>query len=184
MNRSTEIIILLVLFIVCFSVIVTNHYNQLLDDNKALIIERDNYKDIAENSVSYNGEPVPFSSDDYLLLSKLVEAEAGDQDYKVKLFVASVVMNRIVADDFPSNINDVIFHKGQFEVVTKKIEERLMIDCEPSRASLRASWEVLHKGSVLPSRVVVFYDKDCTEPWVNSLPRYCEAGGMVFSYIK
>ena len=184
MKRSTEIIILLVLFIVCFSVIVTNHYNQLLDDNKALIIERDNYKDVAENSVSYNGEPVPFSSDDYLLLSKLVEAEAGDQDYKVKLFVASVVMNRIVADEFPSNIHDVIFHKGQFEVVTKKIEERLMIDCEPSKASLRASWEVLHKGSVLPSRVVVFYDKDCTEPWVNSLPRYCEAGGMVFSYIK
>ena len=184
MKRSTEVIILLVLFIVGFSVIVTKHYNQLLDDNKALIIERDNYKDVAENSVSYNGEPVPFSSDDYLLLSKLVEAEAGDQDYKVKLFVASVVMNRIVADEFPSNIHDAIFQKGQFEVVTKKIEERLMIDCEPSRASLRASWEVLHKGSVLPSRVVVFYDKDCTEPWVNSLPRYCEAGGMIFSYIK
>lgn len=182
MKRSTEIIMLLVLFIMCFSV--TKHYNQLLEDNKVLIEERDNYKEIAENSVSYNGEPVPFSSDDYLLLSKLVEAEAGDQDYKVKLFVASVVMNRIVADEFPSNINDVIFQKGQFEVVTKKIEERLMIDCEPSRASLRASWEVLHKGSVLPSRVVVFYDKDCTEPWVNSLTRYCEAGDMVFSYIK
>ena len=63
MNRSTEVVMLLALFIMCFSV--TKHYNQLLDDNKALIIERDNYKDIAENSVSYNRETVPFSSDDY-----------------------------------------------------------------------------------------------------------------------
>ena len=49
MNRSTEIIFSLVAVTVCFMMIIVSHYNQLLEDNKVLIEERDNYKDIAND---------------------------------------------------------------------------------------------------------------------------------------
>ena len=51
------------------------------------------------------------------LLAKLVEAEAGDQDFQGKCLVVDVVLNRVESEDYPNTITDVIMQKYQFSSV-------------------------------------------------------------------
>lgn len=52
------------------------------------------------------------------LLAQLIEAEAGNQDFYGKCLVADVVLNRVDDEYYPDTIEEVIFQKGQFGVVT------------------------------------------------------------------
>ena len=45
-------------------------------------------------------------------LAILVRAEAGNQSFEGKRWVAAVVLNRVESKDFPDNIHDVIFQKN------------------------------------------------------------------------
>lgn len=42
------------------------------------------------------------------MLAQLIEAEAGNQDFKGKCLVADVVLNRVASDKFPDTIEEVI----------------------------------------------------------------------------
>lgn len=53
---------------------------------------------------------------DMELISQLVEAEAGNQDLRVKRLVACVILNRLESDEFPDTVEEVIFQKKQFSV--------------------------------------------------------------------
>lgn len=52
-----------------------------------------------------------FSEEDYNNLLRIVEAEAGGEDEKGKILVANVVINRVMDEDFPDSITEVIFQK-------------------------------------------------------------------------
>lgn len=57
------------------------------------------------------------SSQDYELLTRIVEAEAGICDLKGRILVANVILNRVRDDEFPDNITDVVYQKSQFSPV-------------------------------------------------------------------
>lgn len=61
---------------------------------------------------------------DAILLSRLIQAEAGNQDAEGMCLVADVVMNRVRSDRFPNTIEEVIFQEGQFGVVTDGVLEK------------------------------------------------------------
>ena len=121
--------------------------------------------------------------DDLYLLARLVESEAGSESYETKMMVASVVMNRVADSRFPDSIREVIYQKGQFEVTERKVNGVLMIDREPSLDSLRVANEILNKGSILPSNVLVFYQKGVDEGWVTSRTTHLISGNTVFAYM-
>lgn len=50
-------------------------------------------------------------------LAILIQAEAGNQDYRGQLLVGEVVMNRLKDPRFPNNIHDIIFQEYQFSCV-------------------------------------------------------------------
>lgn len=52
------------------------------------------------------------------MLAQLVEAEAGNQPFEGKCLVVDVILNRVESPDFPDSIEEVIFQKGQFSVIT------------------------------------------------------------------
>lgn len=52
--------------------------------------------------------------DDLDLLACVVEAEAGNQDFKGKCLVADVVLNRMSDERFPNTISKVIHQRNQF----------------------------------------------------------------------
>jgi N-acetylmuramoyl-L-alanine amidase len=48
---------------------------------------------------------------------RIVEAEATGEDYKGKVLVANVVLNRVKHSKFPNSIYEVIFQKNQFSPI-------------------------------------------------------------------
>lgn len=54
------------------------------------------------------------SRDDIILLARIIHGEARGEDFKGKVAVGSVILNRINSNQFPNSIRDVILQKGQF----------------------------------------------------------------------
>ena len=55
---------------------------------------------------------------DLLLLARLIEAEAKAEVFQGKVAVGAVVLNRVKHEEFPENIEDVIFQEGQFQCIS------------------------------------------------------------------
>ena len=53
------------------------------------------------------------SQEDYEVLLRIVEAEAGCEDVRGRILVANVVLNRVDNDAFPNSIREVVFQKEQ-----------------------------------------------------------------------
>ncbi len=60
---------------------------------------------------------IPYSQQDYQVLLRIVQAEAGGCDSTGKILVANVIMNRVRSSQFPDNITDVVYERSQFSPV-------------------------------------------------------------------
>ena len=61
---------------------------------------------------------ISFSDQDYEVLKRIVEAEAGGCDMKGRILVANVILNRVRDGEFPSTITDVVYQRSQFSPVS------------------------------------------------------------------
>lgn len=52
------------------------------------------------------------SEEDYQVLLRIVEAEAGGEDTEGKMLVAGVVLNRVASEDFPDSVKEVVFQRS------------------------------------------------------------------------
>ena len=52
--------------------------------------------------------------DEIILLARIIHGEARGEDFRGKVAVGSVILNRINSNQFPNTIRDVILQKGQF----------------------------------------------------------------------
>lgn len=67
--------------------------------------------DTLEEEIIITSDSMTVSDEDYDVLLRIVEAEAGGEDYTGKLLVANVVLNRVKSDRFPDTIKDVVYQK-------------------------------------------------------------------------
>lgn len=67
----------------------------------------------AEAIVQY-GASVAAETDDVTLLACLIQCECGGSSYEAQLAVGAVVVNRIKSGNYPNNLYDVIYQRGQF----------------------------------------------------------------------
>lgn len=74
------------------------------------------------------------TDEDYTTLLKIVEAEAGGEDYTGKLLVANVVLNRVKDESFPDSITEVVYQtsngRAQFSPVGSGRIERVTVSEE------------------------------------------------------
>lgn len=61
---------------------------------------------------------VSYSEQDYQVLLRIVQAEAGVCDEQGKVLVANVILNRVRDKSFPNNITDVVYQRSQFSPVS------------------------------------------------------------------
>ena len=110
------------------------------------------YEDIKNQRNQYLGIKDDLSYDDLLLLSKIVDAEAGSSwlSDEHRLLVASVVINRVNSPEFPNTIYEVVYQEGQYAPVRKECFD----DIVPSRDSVMAAYRILTEGSIAPPDVV------------------------------
>jgi len=69
-----------------------------------------------ERTVDYevlvNENAVLLSEEDYEILCRIVEAEAGNEDEKGRMLVARVIINRVESSRFPNSVKGVVFQKS------------------------------------------------------------------------
>ena len=70
---------------------------------------------------------IPYSDEDYQVMLKIVQAEAGICDEKGKILVANVIMNRVRDDEFPDSITEVVYQKNQFSPVLDGSIDRVQV---------------------------------------------------------
>lgn len=125
-----------------------------------------------------------YTEEELDLLARCVRAEGETESYETKKKIASVVMNRVVSEDyFADTIEDVIYSPKQFSVTFIYIGGIAMIDYPADEDSINAAKEVLDYGSVLPSDVLYFYEKSVTNNWINSRAIYELADTTIFAYV-
>jgi len=90
-------------------------------------------------------EPTPEELEEELyydsleLLATLVYVEAGNQDMDGKRLVADVVLNRVDSEDFPDDIESVIYQNNAFSTVKNgKLEQALSGDMLTNDAEIAA----------------------------------------------
>lgn len=85
---------------------------------KQILMEAENAKKQAEEEARKAAAAVPYTEEDYQVLLRIVQAEAGICDDKGKILVANVVLNRVRSDEFPDTIKDVVYQRSQFSPVS------------------------------------------------------------------
>lgn len=79
-------------------------------------------------------------------LSRIINAESGNQPLEGKIAVGNVVMNRVKDSRFPNNIYDVLFQKNQFTPASSGSIYR-----EPNEESVLAAMLVIDGAQVTPT---------------------------------
>lgn len=92
-----------------------NDYECCVDINVSVDIVKDDVCIVKASG--YLNEGTVLNDDEYNLLAKCVEAEAGSEGLLGKQYVVDVVLNRVDSYIYPDTITDVILQKNQFEVV-------------------------------------------------------------------
>ena len=130
-------------------------------------------------------DPPKYTDPDLILLAQLIEAEGGTESYQCKLYIGSVVLNRMISDNHPDGLSDVIFEEApctQFSVTIPDKNGNRPIDCIPSEDSLDAAAELLTYGTQLPKEVLVFYSESCDTGWVVNRKTYTQVDHTIFAY--
>ena len=61
---------------------------------------------------------IRISDEDYQILLRIVQAEAGICDDKGKILVADVIINRVLSKRFPNTVKGVVYQRNQFQPVS------------------------------------------------------------------
>lgn len=103
--------------------------------------------------------PVNSSTEDTetTMLAQTIYAMARDEDYDTQLAIGSLIMNRLVNDDFPDTLEGVLSQQHQFPRGLEFDEE-----------ALRAARDCLSGVRTLPGYVLYVKHEDSAECWSSS----------------
>lgn len=85
---------------------------------KQILMEAENAKKQADEEARKAAAVVSYSEEDYQVLLRIVQAEAGICDDKGKILVANVILNRVRSKEFPDTIKSVVYQRSQFSPVS------------------------------------------------------------------
>lgn len=94
-------------------------------------------------------EKIVLSQDEYNVLLRIVQAEAGTCDEDGKLLVANVILNRTECEEFPDTVRGVVYQKYQFSPVMNGTIDTCRVTDETRNAVSRAlSGEDISEGAL------------------------------------
>ena len=81
---------------------------------------------------------IKVSDEDYQVLLRIVQAEAGVCDEKGKILVADVIINRVLSGKFPGSVKGVVYQGSQFQPVSNGRINSVKVTAETIRCVDRA----------------------------------------------
>ncbi|RFU66478.1 cell wall hydrolase [Peribacillus saganii] len=119
-------------------------------------------------------ETVELTAAEKDLLSRLVHAEAKGEPFEGKVAVASVVLNRMEAKQFPDSVSEVVYEENQFSPVSNGSIRR-----PADQESKRAVEEALEEPN---SDALYFFNPDLTDDkWIRTREVTKKIGGHHFA---
>lgn len=140
-----------------------------VEEVKVLVKKKDREETIEMIKNTYGTEYEEYISKqkDIILLARLIQAEAGNQDIEGQCLVADVVMNRLRSDKFPDSIEEIIYQEGQFGVMTDGAFEKAKGNTTPETVRI-ATLAVNNPEEALDSDDVLYFNTekiDGVENW-------------------
>ena len=103
---------------------------------------------VEEEDAEVRGEVV-LPQEEYQVLLRIVQAEAGICDEEGKLLVANVILNRMESEEFPDTVSGVVYQKKQFSPVMNGTINTCRVTTETIDAVKRAlSGEDISEGAL------------------------------------
>lgn len=144
------------------------------------------YKSYYEDTKDLSLKSSLYSVESIITLAKCVQAEAGDYDNHAiaQQIVTRVILNRILSEEFPNTIEDVIYQKvcgvPQFSVAYDGAMDKTVLD---PRTLINVYKSLDFNPQGVPSDVLYFYDSQMKKDnWVKSRKTYKIVEGTVFCY--
>jgi N-acetylmuramoyl-L-alanine amidase len=100
-------------------------------------------------------EAEEYTEEEFMLLAKLVQVEAGHESYEGQLAVANVILNRVKHSKFPNSIHDVIYSGKQFPPA----HNGLLDKSQPNDSVLKAVKDALNGKNNVEDAVYFFNPK-------------------------
>jgi N-acetylmuramoyl-L-alanine amidase len=86
--------------------------------------------------------------DEQVLIQQVAIAEAGNQGIGGMSFVIQTVLNRVESEQFPNDVESVIYQKGQFETATDDLKSIQITNNSTTALELVRSGILLNKGQL------------------------------------
>lgn len=117
---------------------------------------------------------------EYEVLLKIVEAEAGCEDETGKMLVANVILNRVNSDRFPDTVSDVVYQRVQGNAQFSPVANGTINSVNVSDATVEAVDRVL-AGEDESQGAFFFRATYCKSKWFDrKLTRVVEHGRHIF----
>lgn len=116
-----------------------------------------------------------YSSSEYLLLARLISAEARGESYEGQVAVGAVVLNRVEHPSFPDTISGVIYQKGAFSCLYDG-----QFDKPVSSSAYSAARDALNGVDPSGGAIYYFNPATATNKWIWSRPAITTIGNHIF----
>lgn len=92
---------------------------------------------------------IRYTDEDYQVLLRIVQAEAGICDKRGKILVADVIINRVLSKEFPNSVKAVVYEPSQFQPVSNGAINSVKVTAETIECVDRAlDGEVYSNGAL------------------------------------
>lgn len=122
---------------------------------------------VMPESAIYNAVNVEITDSDYYWLTKIVEAEAGNQDEIGKILVVNVIINRVKNDAFPNSIKSVIFQNNGKTYQFEPVKNERIYDMNPTENTISCINRAL-AGEDYSRGALYFTMKTSNRSWFNT----------------
>jgi len=139
-------------------------------------IEEDDFN-IFEREIEKKDIFVDVNPEEIEMLTRIISGEARGEPLEGQIAVGAVVLNRVLSDDFPDTIEEVIFAEGQFIAIDDGY-----YDMQPTEKSYRAAIKAL-EGKDPSNGAYYFYNPVTARTlwWLTTRETTAEIGNHVFA---
>lgn len=128
-----------------------------------------------EKSITQTAVTASVDNSDYMLLARIISAEARGEPYEGQVAVGAVILNRIEHPSFPDTMSGVIYQPLAFSCVDDgQINEPVVQSAYKAATDALNGWD--------PSGGAIYYYNPvtATSKWIRSRPLIKQIGKHVF----
>lgn len=134
-----------------------------------------------ETVAAYTNVDFEITESDYYWLTRIVEAEAGDQDEIGKILVVNVIVNRVKSDRFPNTIKSVIFQNDGRTYQFEPVKNERIYDMNPTDSTIECVNRALN-GEDYSEGALFFTMKTSSGSWFNTSLTFLFVHGAHYFY--